>query len=260
MTTSSQPGGLAVSVVSHGPLLHAMLHGMARWCAGSVTRVVLTLNIPEPAPPLPPGQMDWPFTLDIRSNARPQGFGANHNAALDGATEAFVGVLNPDIAFLGSDPFERLLRSASEQGVGCAYPEQVDGSGKVQDSERELPTPGALWRRRILHRPDRRTDWVNAAFLVFPAAAWKAVGGFDERYFMYCEDVDLCLRLRLMGWKLARVPVRVGHVGQRASRHRLAHLGWHVRSLLRLWTSPVYHQARPLLRADTAQARRIGAP
>ncbi len=185
MTTSSQPGGLAVSVVSHGhgPLLHAMLHGMARWCAGSVTRVVLTLNIPEPAPPLPPGQMDWPFTLDIRSNARPQGFGANHNAALDGATEAFVGVLNPDIAFLGTDPFERLLRSASEQGVGCAYPEQVDGSGKVQDSERELPTPGALWRRRILHRPDRRTDWVNAAFLVFPAAAWKAVGGVRRALF-----------------------------------------------------------------------------
>ena len=252
--------GLAVSVVSHGhgPLLRTMLHGMARSCRGSVTRVVLTLNIPEPLPPEPEG--GWPFSMDIRRNAHPLGFGCNHNRALEGAAEPFVAVVNPDIVFADTDPFVPLRHAASEPGVGCAYPEQVDGRGVPQDAERELPTPRALWRRRVLHRPDRRTDWVNAAFLLFPAPIWKALSGFDERYFMYCEDVDICLRLRLHGWRLAKAPVRVAHVGQRASRRRGAHLAWHVRSLLTLWASPVYRQARSLLRADTAEPRRIGAP
>jgi N-acetylglucosaminyl-diphospho-decaprenol L-rhamnosyltransferase len=252
--------GLAVSVVSHGhgPLLHAMLHGMARYCKSSVTRVVLTLNVPESPPPEPEG--GWPFVLDIRRNAQPLGFGANHNRALKGAAEPFVAVVNPDIAFIETDPFPVLRRAASEAGVGCAYPEQVDGCGVPQDAERELPTPGALWRRRFLGRAEHRTDWVNAAFLLFPTPVWNALGGFDERYFMYCEDVDLCLRLRLRGWSLAKAPVRVAHVGQRASRRRMAHLAWHVRSLLRLWGSPAYRKARLLLLPDTSEPRRIGAP
>lgn len=261
MTTFSHAAdGLAVSVVSHGhgPLLHAMLHGMARLCKGSVTRVVLTFNIPEPSPPEPEG--GWPFVLDIRRNARPLGFGANHNRALAGAPEPFFAVINPDIAFIETDPFPALRRAASERGVGCAYPEQVDGHGVPQDAERELPTPWALWRRRILRHAEQRTDWVNAAFLLFPAPVWTALGGFDERYFMYCEDVDICLRLRLRGWSLSKAPVRVAHVGQRASRRRVAHLVWHMRSLLTLWMSPVYHRARSLLRSDTTEPRRIGAP
>ncbi|MDA8522488.1 glycosyl transferase [Acidovorax sp. NCPPB 4044] len=262
MTINSHTvGDLAVSVVSHGhgPLLRDMLHGMARRCRGSVTRVVLTLNVPEPLP-TPPDEAGWPFVLEVRSNPVPLGFGANHNRALAGAGESYVGVVNPDIAFLDDDPFAPLCRAAAAPGVGCAYPEQVDGQGAVQDAERELPTPSALWRRRVLKRSDRRRDWVNAAFLLFPTPAWKAAGGFDERYFMYCEDVDLCLRLRLQGLSLVKVPVQVGHVGQRASRRRGAHLAWHIRSLFRLWASPVYRQARALLRADTAEPRRIGAP
>jgi len=63
------------------------------------------------------------------------------------------------------------------------------------------------------------------------------MGGFDERYFMYCEDVDLCLRLRLAGLRLVRAPVSVVHAGRGASRRSAVHLAWHVRSLLRLWCS-----------------------
>jgi N-acetylglucosaminyl-diphospho-decaprenol L-rhamnosyltransferase len=68
------------------------------------------------------------------------------------------------------------------------------------------------------------------------------VEGFDEGYFMYCEDVDLCLRLRLQGLTLSKAPARVIHAGQRNSHRRLRHLMWHLRSLLRLWTSVAYRE------------------
>jgi GT2 family glycosyltransferase len=244
-------GGLVVSVVchGHGVAVAALLDDLARWCAASVARVVLTLNLPgEPAPAAPQG---WPFALEVRRNRNSLGFGANHNRALAGAPEPFVCVLNPDVRLQG-DALAALLVLAARPGVGCAYPLQVDAAGRVQDSERALPTPAALLRRRVLGRGEARVDWVNAACLVLPTAAWRQLGGFDEGYFMYCEDVDLSLRLRLAGWRLLRAPVQVEHAGTRASHRQLRHLAWHVRSLLRLWRSPVYAQARSLLPMDAA--------
>ncbi len=256
-------GGLVVSVVSHGhgAAVRALLQDLATWCSGSVTRVVLTLNVPGEALPCDADAV-WPFTLQVRRNERSLGFGANHNRALAGAGEAFVCVLNPDVRLLPGegDALGTLVITASSPGVGCAYPVQVDGQGRVQDAERALPTPAALWRRRVLGQHEARIDWVNAACLVLPRPVWAEAGGFDERYHMYCEDVDLSLRLRLSGWRLAQAPVRVEHAGQRASRRRFTHLVWHVRSLLRLWNSPVYHRARTLLPLDTRAADSIGAP
>ena len=250
---------LVVSIVSHGhgALVEPLLLQIGHWSGATVARVVLTQNLPEPPPSTPPG--GWPFALEVVRNAVPRGFGDNHNGALAGACEPFVCVLNPDVALLGGDdPFAVLVDCAAQPGVGCAYPEQLGLHGNRQDSERALPTPMALWRRRVLHQRDARVDWVNAACWVLPTQAWVATGGFDTAYYMYCEDVDLCLRLRLEGLALVRAPVRVVHAGQRASHRNWAHLRWHVRSLLRLWSSPVYRQARQLFRAPNPAAGTIG--
>lgn len=249
---------LVVSVVSHGhgAQVQQLLWQMAQCAALHAARVVLTHNVPESAPRAPQG--GWPFVLEITRNAAPQGFGANHNHALRHATEPFVCVLNPDVQLLpGEDVFAALLKAVEQPGVGCAYPQQLDGSGQVQDSERELPSPVALWRRRVLRQRESRVDWVNAACLVLPTQTWAALGGFDEAYFMYCEDVDLCLRLRLAGLALVRAPAQVVHAGQRASHRRWLHLQWHVRSLVRLWRSPVYRQARHLLRGESVPTGNI---
>lgn len=254
----SSPRCLVVSVVSHGhgALVQTLLNDLASLCGATVRRVVLTQNLPEPEPVPPP--QGWPFVLQCVKNGIPLGFGSNHNRALAGASEPFVCVLNPDIGLDGRDPFAQLTEAAAQPGTGCAYPVQLDAQGRLQDSERELPTPSALWRRRLLRRRETRVDWVNAACLVLPTTVWRAVGGFDEAYFMYCEDVDLCLRVRLQGWSLVRVPVQVVHAGQRASHRRWSHLRWHVRSLLRLWRSPAYGRARLLLRGETGGAGTIG--
>ena len=238
---------MVVSVVSHGHgnLLQTLLQQLATQAlqaAAPITRVVLTQNIPEPDPIAPAS--GWPFALELIRNAQPKGFGANHNQALAGARESQVCVLNPDVRVLddGQRPFAQMSQVASEPGVGCAYPLQVDEHGVLQESERELPSPSALWRRRVLKQGQKQVDWVNAACMVIPADVWRSVQGFDEGYFMYCEDVDLSLRIRLLGLRLQRVPVRIEHAGQRASSRQWRHLLWHVRSLLRLWSSSPYRQ------------------
>lgn len=154
-------GSLVVSVVSHGhqAQVQALLNDLARYSAATVTRVVLTLNQPEAEPQAPSG--GWPFALHIVRNAHPAGFGANHNRALMGAMEPFVCVLNPDVRWYGGDPLEALVRAAAQPSVGCSYPAQYDGAGNRQDSERALPTPQALWRRRVLGRGETRVDWVK---------------------------------------------------------------------------------------------------
>ena len=244
---------LVVSVVSHGhgALVQSLLEDLAQLSANVVARVVLTLNLPEPEP-VSGVHGGWPFVLEVRRNVVPAGFAVNHNRALENAGESFVGILNPDVRLEGRDPFADLVAQASFLGVGCVYPIQVDEYGGIQDSERALPTPAALWRRRIRGQQDIRVDWVNAACLVLPQPVWQAIGGFDERYFMYCEDVDLCLRLRLAGWALVRVPVKVVHAGQRNSRRKWRHLRWHVVSLLRLWRSPAYGKTIEWLRTGQA--------
>lgn len=249
---------MVVSVVSHGhgAQVRRLLRELARVGGGGISRVVLTLNIPEAVPDAPDG--GWPFVLNVRCNARPEGFGRNHNHALSDAVEGFVCVLNPDIGLVGEPPFQVLAALAAQPGVGCSYPMQVDERGVMQDSERELPTPLALWRRWVWRRRETRVDWVNAACLVLPCSVWQSLGGFDEGYFMYCEDVDLCLRLRQAGWSLARAPVRVVHAGQRASHRRWDHLRWHVTSLLRLWRSPAYRWANECLHPGRMGAGNIG--
>lgn len=235
---------LVISIVSHGhgEDIQRLLSHLALQSAPYIARIVITHNVPEPMLRAPQ-ETGWPFVVQTLHNEIPQGFGANHNKALRDVTEAFVCVLNPDVELLqGQEPFAALLQAAAQPYAGCAYPEQVDRGGVVQDSERELPSPGALWRRRLLGRAQQRTDWVNAACMVLPASAWQAVQGFDEGYFMYCEDVDLCLRLRLQGLQLIKAPARVIHAGQRDSHRRLRHLVWHLCSLLRLWSSAAYRE------------------
>ena len=249
-SSSASNPSIVLSVVSHGhgAMVQRLLEALVRVDAQSdrcIARVVLTLNVPE-APPLPP-LGGWPFVLQLRHNAQPQGFSANHNAALADVDEAFVCIINPDVE-LASNPFPALLAAAQWAGVGLSYPRQVDQYGVEQGSEREVPTPWSLLLRYAVRKRETRAEWVNGALWVLPTGVWRSIGGLDAAYFMYGEDVDLCLRLRLGGWTLARADTEVVHVGQRASHHRARHTLWHIRSLLRLWGSAVFWRSRALLR------------
>ena len=81
-------------------------------------------------------------------------------------------------------------------------------------------------------------DWVAGMLLMFRAPVYAELSGFDERYFLYYEDVDLCRRLRKRGYEVRLVPsVSAVHDARRESRRSLRHMRWHLASVLRFLLS-----------------------
>ena len=213
----------------------------------------MTINVPEQI--RLPEQL--PFQVEFTFNAKPKGFGDNHNQAFRLAGTRYFAVLNPDVR-LDRDPFPQLIEHLSDPGVGIAAPMVLDPSGKVADSARRLVSPWEVVRRRLPIERRAKTaesistspDWVAGIFLVFRSSIYSQLGGFDPRYFLYCEDVDICARARLRGFRIAFVPGSlVVHLAQRASHRSIVRLRMHVASLLRLWSSNVYHEYRRQLRS-----------
>lgn len=246
------PPPITVSVVSHGhdAWLPSLLADLAAVSAGRVRRVVVTHNLP--ATPL---KMDGlPFELIEIHNPLPLGFGANHNQAFARVDTPFFCVLNPDMRLSDPTLWSQMLAAVSQPGVGAVTATLLNADGSEQDNQRALVTPWSLFCRRVLRRPEHVVDWFSASFLLLPAAAYRDIGGFDERYHMYCEDVDLCLRVQLAGLRLARAAATAQHHAQRDSLRRWQPLVWHVRSLLRLWSSAVFWRYR--LQQGAARRRR----
>jgi len=231
---------ITVSVVSHGhgAMVESLL-AQLRGCP-EVTRIVLTLNIPE----------DLSVVADdvvrIVRNTVPKGFGANHNAAFVLCDSPYFCVLNPDIS-LNGNPFPGLLVSLIQSQASLVAPLILSPEGKVEDSARHFPTIFSL-----LHKvfggdggrysiepgpPSFCPDWVAGMFLLFRTEAFAALRGFDEDYFLYYEDVDICKRTWLMGQRVAVCPsVHAVHDARRASRLSLRHMRWHLASMVRyLW-------------------------
>ena len=245
------------SLVSHGQGAQAwaLLQRLAALPSWHPQRVVLTLNIPEPDFAAQVRATAWPFDMQVLENPAPLGFGANHNRAFarDGEQGGsdFFAVLNPDIAWdEGSNPFDAMRRALEQTPqAGLAYPVQFDAAGNVQDSERLAPSPARLlrryapWGQRQEIGAEGSPEWVNAACILLPRAVYAQLGGFDEGFRMYGEDVDLCLRLQLAGWRMVRAEgACITHSAARASHRSLRHLCWHLQSLWRLWRSPVWAQ------------------
>jgi GT2 family glycosyltransferase len=222
-----------VSVVSHGQarLVNQFLDDLGRHCPTPVA-LVLTQNVDEPTP-FATDRVRVP--VEVIVNAAPKGFGANHNAAFARCRTPFFCVANPDIR-LAADPFPALLDALADGQSGVAGPLVRAPGGGVEDSARRFPTPGILIRKllRDRRRPDYPTDqgtiavdWVAGMFMLFRGEAFAAVRGFDERYFLYYEDADICRRLRSAGRSVVYVPgAEVVHDARRASR-RDARLALH---------------------------------
>jgi GT2 family glycosyltransferase len=243
-----------VSLVSHGQasLCAALLSDLAALAPPAIAKLILTLNLPE----TPPALDGLPFPVELVHNPRPLGFAANHNQAFARANTEFFAVLNPDLR-IAQDPFPALLAALADPGVGIVAPQVLEADGRVADFARRLVSPGDVVRRRFggAHaEPVANPDWLAGMFLVLRSVNYAALGGFDTRYTLYCEDADLCARARLSGLRLAVVrEARVTHLARRASRRSLRPLFLHVSSLLKFWASPAYKQYRRLLRSQTGE-------
>jgi GT2 family glycosyltransferase len=164
----------------------------------------------------------WPG-VELVQLDRNVGFGAANNVALARATSPLVVFLNSDTV-VGEGAFDRLVDRLIAAGAVAAGPRLVDAHGRPELSFGAMLTPlaelaqslrgrvgagtGAIGRRYLQRRTsrERRVDWVSGACLLVRRDAVMAAGGFDERYFMYEEDVDLCAALRARGGQILFTP------------------------------------------------------
>jgi N-acetylglucosaminyl-diphospho-decaprenol L-rhamnosyltransferase len=238
---------ITLSIVSHGHgnLVIEFAKKLATTSIDRAIRLIITVNSPK----LDNIEKEL-IPINSRTeivfirNSVPLGFGENHNRAFKHCNSNFFCIVNPDIDLI-SDPFPILIGAFTDPKVGLVYPSQIDGKSEALDFERVLVTPTSILRRHVLRQQQwiheyQSIDWVNGAFMMFSSAVYKELGGFDERYYMYCEDVDICLRLQLAGYKLKLANVKVIHNTQRKTLKNIAHLSWHFRSLFRLWFSTSY--------------------
>jgi len=235
---------ITVSVVSHrqNRMVNALLGDLQRFCA---RRMVLTLteNVPDDAL-LETSAVNC--SIEKIENASPKGFGTNHNAAFARCRTPFFCVVNPDVR-LTSDPFGALLETAAKRSVGGVGPLVRSPKGNIEDSARRYPTLSSLLLTLVRSRPgpDYPTDagpvdvdWVAGMFVLFRSDAFRAVGGFDERYFLYYEDTDLCFRLRAAGHRVVYDPrSEIIHHAQRASRRNPRRALHHIASAGRFLAS-----------------------
>ena len=239
---------VTISVVSHGQidLIVKLFDDISRYLSLDQIEVILTLNLPETLPFI---ESDYAFLKMIISNKNPLGFGANHNQAYSHATGAYFCVLNPDIRF-NADPFPALLASLKDQTMGVVAPLILSAEDKIEDSARQFPTPFKIACKALGCYKDHdyviteqliQSDWVGGMFMLFPNKVFTQLAGFDERYFLYYEDVDLCARLRLLGYDVVLNPkAKVFHYAQRASHVNFKYFRWHLLSMLRFFVSSVF--------------------
>jgi N-acetylglucosaminyl-diphospho-decaprenol L-rhamnosyltransferase len=182
------------------------------------------------------------------------GFGRGANLGARFTAAEYLLVCNPDLV-VKPDAVQRLATALDESpAVALAGPMLREPSGLVYPSGREFPGMaeavghgfiGLFWGgnpwtqryRRIgqeQHR-SRDADWVSGAVFLVKRKAFDQVGGFDERYFMFVEDVDLCWRLRKAGWRIRYVAEAevVHQQGLSTARHPYLMLVEHHRSMWR---------------------------
>lgn len=247
MTEYPHPA-LTISIISHQQiqLVHPLLQDLDAIFFDTPVEVLLTLNVPEALPFRPE---DFSFVLKVLRNSAPAGFGTNHNRAFSRAQGHFSCILNPDIR-IKQNPFPALLDTCARPSVGVVAPAIHNSSGQLEDSARKFPTPLRIAHRVLTRRRSRdyaptqiafHPDWVGGMFMLLPTPVYRQLGGFDERYFLYYEDVDLCARARLAGLDVVQLPLPgVVHDAQRASHRDAKYLRWHLGSMLRFFSSGVF--------------------
>ncbi|VVE21442.1 glycosyl transferase [Pandoraea fibrosis] len=246
-----RPADLTVSIVSHGhgECLRRLFEDIGSQDVRDRLRVVLTLNLPgETFDASPYSNIE----IDVIRNTFPAGFGHNHNAAFAKCRTKYFLILNPDVRLSEPHVLRSLLDLAQKDGGdGLWAPLITNSAGAVEDSVRHNLSPLSIakrvFRREIpISRDISSTDdgpffWVAGMAMLVTSDAFRRVGGFDQRFFLYCEDYDLCARFYGAGLPIRCVSqVAFIHDAQRDSHRSMKYLRFHVTSLLKVWMSGAY--------------------
>jgi GT2 family glycosyltransferase len=176
-----------------------------------------------------------------------RGFAAGNNVGIGWAQGRYVLLLNPDIEVLEGSFADLIAALDSRPDVGIASVVQRGTDGELQYSMRRFPSPArdlgeslfaARWpvlktmqeleTRPGHYRLEISADWVCGAFLCARAEAIASIGPMDERFFLYSEEIDWCLRAHQAGWDVRHLPVMTvtHHAGRRDRGDLMAQLAY----------------------------------
>jgi len=153
------------------------------------------------------------------------GFPRGNNLGIAKANGRYILLLNPDTVVVGQALTTLLTYLQTHPDAGIVGAQLLNDDGSVQSSRRRFPTLAtaffeSTWLesvapRRLLDHyyvrdlPDDKiayVDWVTGACMMAPRAVVEAVGGLDEAYFMYSEELDWCRRIKNAGWRIVYLP------------------------------------------------------
>lgn len=189
--------------------------------------------------------------VKIIENQEIYGFARNNNIGAEQASGKYILILNPDI-ILTKGAIDILYNyTVAHPESGIVAPKLQNRDGSLQYSARRFPTLKILLTRILTHGDDNsdnsnvenyllkrlpmdkpsEVDWcMGAAFLV-PQPFYKELNGFDEGFFLYVEDMDLCYRCWEKNRKVIYYPLsRMIHAHQRGSRHLNKKTWLHIQS------------------------------
>lgn len=167
-------------------------------------------------------------------SGRNGGFAFGCNLGIAAGSAPYVLLVNPDARLTAgaADALAGVLDR--DPAAALAGPQILDDDGELHLSQRRFPRlrstwaealllhrllPGRTWTHEVIHSraaydTPGAPDWVSGACMLVRRSALETIGGLDEAFFLYCEDTDLCRRLRDRGWGVAYEPAaRVRHIG-----------------------------------------------
>lgn len=172
------------------------------------------------------GERPWIRPLDTTENP---GFGSGANRGIETALAAGVShvlLLNDDV-FVRSGCVARLVAAAGDAGAASPW---LAGDGDAAYRGGVID-----WERGYAGHRDGATDYLLGGCMMISRAAWERTGPFDAAFFLYCEDVDWCIRARTAGVPLVVVPAELAeHVGGASTGQDDAWAYWWSRSRIRL--------------------------
>ena len=184
-------------------------------------------------------------------NERNVGFARAHNQILSKVKglSQFHLILNPDIRFTSEVINQLIAQMKANPSIGLSAPRVLYPSGELQYTARRYPTLFEVVYRRLgwfskrIHRNEYRDqdltqtfnpDFLHGCFLLFKTDDFVRINGFDERYFLYMEDVDICRKLDEIEKKKLYYPhVEVTHIFKKASAKKLPLLVIHLSSAIK---------------------------
>lgn len=203
-------------------------------------------------------------------NDRNAGYARACNQGARDATEPYLLFMNSDTVLTGGTVRELVDQFERHPRAGIVGPRILNEDGSLQYSCREFPSikdaflhafvglfsadnPASARYKKTgwSHEEGSEVDWVSGCFFAIRRQAFEAVGGFDEGYYMYVEDVDLCWRTRQAGWTVCYVPAGdvyhfIGMSSQAMPARMVLH---HHASMLRFHRKTYRGRARPLVNA-----------